>query len=147
TGALETLKHYHALRVPADYFEEAMGRLQEKYLNISLGAVIHPASNPARQAAQLQQVAAKRTQPVEKKELTAQEYFERGFNATDPDEETHFYTEAIRLKPDLPQAFTNRGTARQAKGDLDGARHDFDEARASKNDVKACGGFFTSTTS
>ena len=38
------------------------------------------------------------------------------------------YDQAIRLKPDYADAFNNRGIARQAKGDLDGALADYDEA-------------------
>ena len=45
-------------------------------------------------------------------ELTATEWFERGFNAADPDEKLHYYSEAIRLKPDYAEAFNNRGYAR-----------------------------------
>jgi hypothetical protein len=31
TGALEPLKHYNALNVPADYFQEAMVRLRTRH--------------------------------------------------------------------------------------------------------------------
>jgi tetratricopeptide (TPR) repeat protein len=40
----------------------------------------------------------------------------------------HDFNEAIRLKPDYALAFENRGNARRAKGDLDGALRDFHEA-------------------
>jgi len=36
--------------------------------------------------------------------------------------------EAIRLKPDYVLAFNNRGIARRAKGDLEGALQDSNEA-------------------
>lgn len=58
---------------------------------------------------------------VSEKELTAQQWFERGFAATDHDEEIQFFTEAIRLNPDYHLAYYNRGVARYAKGDMDGA--------------------------
>ena len=58
TGELAKLKHYNALNVPADYFEEAMGRLRERYLNVPLDAVLHPASTIAKQTAKAQQFAA-----------------------------------------------------------------------------------------
>jgi tetratricopeptide (TPR) repeat protein len=35
------------------------------------------------------------------------------------------FTEAIRLKPDYADTFYNRGVVRREKGDLDGARADF----------------------
>src|ERR1035438_910827 len=47
TGTLAPLKHYNALRVPVEYFEEAMHRLRDKYLNVPLTAVLHPASPSA----------------------------------------------------------------------------------------------------
>jgi tetratricopeptide (TPR) repeat protein len=127
-GKLEPLRQYNALRVPAEYFEEAMDRLRNQYLNVTLGAVLHPASPVAQQAALVQQTAARSAPTVAKKELTAQEYFERAFDTKDVDERLRFYTEVIRLKPDYADAFNNRGVARKAKGDLDGALQDFTEA-------------------
>jgi hypothetical protein len=58
TGQLSALKQYNALRVPADFFAEAMDRPREKYLNVPLEAVLHPASALARRAAEAQQAAA-----------------------------------------------------------------------------------------
>jgi tetratricopeptide (TPR) repeat protein len=74
---------------------------------------------------------------VQEKELTAQQWFERGFAAADVDERLRFYTEAIRLKPDYADAFNNRGNARQEKGDLGGALHDYTEAIRLKPDYAA----------
>jgi tetratricopeptide (TPR) repeat protein len=45
-----------------------------------------------------------------------------------------FYSQAIRLKPDLDEAFFNRGNARYAIGDLERALQDFDEAIRLKPD-------------
>src|SRR5262249_6821051 len=42
--------------------------------------------------------------------------------------------EAIRLKPDFPEAYNNRGHARGNKGDLEGALRDLDEAIRGKPD-------------
>jgi lipoprotein NlpI len=44
------------------------------------------------------------------------------------------YDEAIRLKPDYADPFNNRGIARRAKGDLEGALQDFNEAIRLKPD-------------
>ncbi len=44
TGKLASLKHYNAMTVPPDYFEAAMAKLREKFLNVPLDAVLHPAS-------------------------------------------------------------------------------------------------------
>jgi tetratricopeptide (TPR) repeat protein len=111
-----------------------MGRLRNKFLNVPLSAVLHPASPAAQQAVQQQKAAAEAAPAVQKEELTAQQWFERGFSATDPDETIRSYTEAIRLKPDYAEAFNNRGNARRDKGDLGGAIEDYSEAIRLKPD-------------
>ena len=128
TGKLAALKRYNGLSIPPEYFLEAMGRLRERFLNVPLTAVLHPASPSAQVAATEQKDAADAAPPVQEKELTAQQWFERGFDAADPDEKLRFYGEAIRLKPDYAEAFNNRGNARSAKGDHDGALKDYNEA-------------------
>lgn len=133
TGKLAVLKQYNALNIPADYFLEAMGRLRNRYLNVALAAVLHPASNAARQVASEQKGAAAMAPAVAAEELTAQQWFERGFNATDLDEQLRFYSEAVRLAPDYAKAFINRGLVRRKKGDIDG-EEDYDEAIRIKPD-------------
>jgi tetratricopeptide (TPR) repeat protein len=128
TGTLAALKHYNGLSIPPEYFLKAMGRLRDKYLNVSLAAVLHPASIPAQQAAIEQREAAGEAPAVREEELTAQQWFERGFAAADIDEKLRFYTEALRLKPDYAEVFNNRALARRDKGDLDGALADYNEA-------------------
>jgi tetratricopeptide (TPR) repeat protein len=128
TGALAPLRSYNALSVPPEYFLEAMGRLRDRYLNVSLDAVLHPASAAARQVVTDQQVAASAAAPVSAGELTAEEWFERGIQTTDHDEELRCFSEVIRLRPSYAQAYYSRGTARQAKRDLDGAIADYGEA-------------------
>ena len=128
SGTLAALKSYNALRVPAEYFDEAMERLRTKFLNVPVEAVLHPASPLARQAAKVEQSAASAAPTVTEKELTAQEWFERGVNASDLDEQIRFYSEAIRLEPDIANAFYNRGRAHHAKGDVEGALKDYNEA-------------------
>ncbi len=134
TGKLEALKDYNALSVPPAYFREAMGRLRDQYLNVPLDAVTHPASLAARQAATEEKGAAAMAPAVAEEELTAQQWFERGFNAKDLDEKLRFYSQAIRLKPDYAEAFNNRGVGRKNKGDLEGALEDFDGAIRLKPD-------------
>jgi tetratricopeptide (TPR) repeat protein len=128
TGTLDGLQHYNALRVHADYFEEAMSRLRDKYLNVALDTVLHPASVSAARAAQVEQAAASAAPAVTERELTAQEWYERGFKAVDLDEQIRFYSEAIRLKPDYTYAFYFRGSARTKRGDSEGALQDYTEA-------------------
>jgi tetratricopeptide (TPR) repeat protein len=106
-----------------------MAKLREKFLNVALDAVSHPPSEAAQGAAKVQQTAAATAPPVQEKELTAQDWFERGYSATSVEEKLRCYGEAIRLKPDDAAAYYNRGIARCDKGDLDGAKMDFAEAR------------------
>jgi tetratricopeptide (TPR) repeat protein len=128
TGTLAALKRYNGLSIPPGYFDEAMGRLRSRYLNVPLTAVLHPPSLVAQRAATEQKAAADAAPAVQEKELTAQQWFERGSAVADVDEQLRFYTEAIRLKPDYADAFYNRGIARHDKGDLDGALQDYNEA-------------------
>ncbi len=78
TGRLSVLKRYNALRVPADYFAEAMGRLREKFLSIPVHSVLHLTSTRALQVVGDQQAAARAAPPVDKAQLTAQESLDRG---------------------------------------------------------------------
>jgi Flp pilus assembly protein TadD len=128
TGKMSGLKAYNALSIPVAYFDAAMERLRDKYLNVALDAVLHPVSGAARQAAKSQQTAATAAPKVIEEELSAQEWFERGFKAGKPDEKIQCYSEAIRLKPDYASAYNNRGVARDDRGDLAGAIRDYSEA-------------------
>jgi tetratricopeptide (TPR) repeat protein len=134
TGKLAALRHYNGMSIPPEYFMEAMERLRNRFLNIPLSAVLHPVSPSAQQAVQQQKTAAAAAPEVQEQELTAQQWFERGFAAIDIGEQLRFYTEAIRLKPDDALAFNNRGLARRDKGDLDGALQDYTEAIRLKPD-------------
>ncbi len=128
TGKLAVLRSYNALLVSVEYFPEAMERLRGKFINVPLDAVRHPASVMAAEAAKAQQAAAVAAPAVTPRELTAQEWFERGTAATDPEEKMSFYSMAIHLQPDYARAFYNRGIVRHNKGDLEGALKDYDEA-------------------
>lgn len=128
TGTLAPIRHYNGLSIPPEYFLEAMERLRGRYLNVPLAAVLHPASLTAQRAATEQKTAAHAAPAVQEEELTAQQWFERGFAAADVDEKLRFYNEAIRLKPDYADAFIGRGLALDAKEDLEGALQDYDGA-------------------
>jgi tetratricopeptide (TPR) repeat protein len=136
-GTLAALKHYNGLRIPPEYFAEAMERLRIRYLNIPLTAVLHPASFSAQKAAALQKKAANAAPAVQENELTAQQWFERGFAAADIDERLRLYSGAIRLKPDYADAFYNRGIARRSRGNFEGAIKDYSEAIRLKPDYAA----------
>ena len=65
TGKLIVLKDYNGLRIHSDYFEEAMDRMRQRYLNTPLDAVIHPLSEPVRLVTIQQQSAANIKLPPE----------------------------------------------------------------------------------
>jgi tetratricopeptide (TPR) repeat protein len=133
TGRVADLKSYNALPVPAAYFDEAMSRLRNTFLNIQLDAVLHPES-PAEQQTVQQQQAAAGAPTVQKLELTAQECFEQAYKAGDPAEAIRLYSQAIAFKPEYAFAFNNRGLLREQQGDLAGAREDYDTAIRLKPD-------------
>src|SRR5687768_12111592 len=58
TGKLGNLKKYNGQNVPADFFNEAMARIREKFLNVPLDTVIHPISNTVQEMVEKQQAAA-----------------------------------------------------------------------------------------
>jgi tetratricopeptide (TPR) repeat protein len=135
TGKLSALSNYNGLKVIADYFFEAMDRLRSKYLNVLPSAVLHPVSSAVASASAEQKEAASAAPTVGPKELTAQEWFERGYSAVDPEEGIRCYSEAIRLDPDFAGGFNNRGVARMNKKDFDGAIQDYTEAIRLKPDL------------
>lgn len=137
-GPLAELPKYNGLTVPAEFFEEAMTRLRERYLNVEVPETMPPVSEIALQAVTDQQKAVAARPRVNQQQLTAENWFERGFEATDPEEEIRSFSEAIRLEPRFAEAFYNRAIARSAMGDRAGALADYDEAiRLSPEDPDA----------
>ncbi len=138
TGKLSTLNTYNGLRVYSEYFLDAMDRLRERYLNVTLTDIALPLINTETRAITKRlKLAASGAATVEKDQLTAQEWFERGYvfwEAQNFDEAIRCYTEGICLKADSPDVYYNRGIARQDKGDLDGAIKDYTEAIRLKPD-------------
>ena len=131
TGKLAQLKNYNGLNVHTDYFQEAMERLCTRFLDVPLDAVLHPVPHTVQQIVEEQKVAANQAARVKQEELTAQEWFERGYvfqEANSLDEAIRCYTEAIRLRADFAEAYYNRGVARRAKGDQNGATQDYNKA-------------------
>lgn len=128
TGRLAALRSYNGLRVPADYFDAAMNKLTERFLNVPLEAVLHPASILAQRIAEEQQAAAIDAPAVQAIELTAQDWFERGYRALDPDERYRCLTNAIELNAAYVDAFNSRGALSLEQGNLSQAVQDFDRA-------------------
>ncbi len=135
TGKLALLKHYNAMTVIAEYFDAGMDKLRTKFLNVALDAVIHPASSAARQAATEQKAAVAAAPPVAEEELTAQQWFERGFQCNRPRlRKSASIPKPSASSPTTPKPFTTGASRDKDKGDLDGALADFNQAIRLKPD-------------
>ena len=115
TGKLADLKKYSSIGIPAEYFDEAMAKLRsDRFLNRSLESVLHPVSDITKQITAEQKSATHEAPPVKEKQLTAQIWFERGYVfeiSQDLDEAIRCYSEAIRLDPELDNAYIHLGNA------------------------------------
>src|SRR5260370_25919975 len=75
-GQLAKLPSYNAVNVPLDYFEAAMDRLRTRFLKTDLPTTPTP---PAERAAVQQKIEQAKAKPsVTPKQLSAQDYVERG---------------------------------------------------------------------
>ena len=137
TPAMQVLPKYNALSVPEGYFDEAMARLRQNFLDIPFETIIHPAPPPdAAVVEDIKQEAAAAPISTEK-QLTAEEYFEQGYEHGEAgrlDEAISAYSRAIALNPDYASAYHNRGNAYSDKGDYGQAIADYDQAIALNSD-------------
>ena len=111
TGKLAVLKSYNGLRVYSEYFFEAMDKLRERYMNVEVSGIVS-LNAEAKGITEVQKTAAREAPRVEKEELTAQEWFERGYvfqQDKNLDEAERSYRNAIELDPSLPEAYSNLG--------------------------------------
>ena len=138
TGKLAPLKQYNGLSIPAEYFEAAMSKLRNDRLSIALDTVLHPISTAVLKQVKKQQVAAGEAPNIKEGALTAQEWFEKGYNSNNAEDKVYYYTQAIQLKSDYADAYYNRGVARGKQGDQTGAIIDYTEAiRIQPDDAQA----------
>ena len=133
TGKLSTLDTYNGLKVFSEYFFEAMDKLRDRYLKVEVShiPITSISDQKAREITESQKAAANEAALVEKEQLTAQSWFERGYvfqKDKNYMEANRCYSEFIRFKPDLAEAYYNRGIVRRALKDLEGALADYDEA-------------------
>ncbi|MAU11501.1 MAG: hypothetical protein CL607_16885 [Anaerolineaceae bacterium] len=130
---LHVLGTYNALRIPSDYFDEAMARLRDRFLNKPLEMILHP-TPIAEDAIIAQKIAQQAAEPaIVEEELTASEYFEQAFSAHqmgDLQTAIRDYTQAIHLNPSDAKAYNNRGGAYNILGQNAQAIADFDKAIA-----------------
>jgi hypothetical protein len=108
TGRLAALTRYNALEVPAGFFDEAMTRLRNMFLNVPADVVIHQASPSGKQVAANQKAAAAAAAPVPPHELAAQAHFERAYGTSDILAKLKHLNDALRLKPDYNDALRLR---------------------------------------
>ena len=117
TGKLAELKKYNALSIPAEYFDEAMIKLRsERFLNRPLESVSHPVSDVTKQVTEEQKSSANKAPLVEKEQLSAQEWFERGYVFQQDeklDEAIRCYKESSRIEPNISTPYNNLGVLLQ----------------------------------
>jgi tetratricopeptide (TPR) repeat protein len=127
-GKLEMLGEYNAIRVPQDYFEEAMTRLRTRFLSKPLEVILHPVPAEVRADAAAA-IAAVDAQPNASPDLiSAESQYERGneaFLVKEYEAAIDHLNEAIRLNPDYAHAYFLRGDARMGMGDTRGAIEDY----------------------
>lgn len=86
TGQLATLEKYNGLEVPASYFDAAMQRLCDRYLNVALDAVLQPVSDTVQKAVKVQQIAA--NQAISQKKKAEKEKLNQPIRAIEESAET-----------------------------------------------------------
>ena len=109
TGNWLRFAKYNAMTVSAEYFDAAMEKLRNKFLNVALDTVVQPASLVASQAATDEKSAVAKAPAVAEEELTAQQWFERGFNAKISMRSCASIARPSALQPDFAEAFYDRG--------------------------------------
>jgi len=132
TGNLSTLNEYNGLRVYSDYFFEAMDKLRQRYLNVEVSNIA-TLNIEAKGITEVQKTAANEAPQVEIEELTAQEWFERGYvfqQDKNFDEAIRCYHKALQLRPDLSAADNNLGVLLSTLGRFTEAEEAFRQAIA-----------------
>jgi len=69
TGKLADVKRYNGLDVPSGYFPEAMERLNTRYLNVPLSAVLHPVSTEVKKVVKDEKNAANKALVEQRQEI------------------------------------------------------------------------------
>lgn len=130
---LHILRNYQALRIPMDFFDEAMDRLRNRYLSKPLELIILPVTPAAKVIvdAKIAEQAAKSS--VSDSRLTAAEYFEQGYHAqSDGDflKAMRCYTEGIKEEAENDLMFLRRGFCYYQLERYDDAFVDYSQAIA-----------------
>jgi hypothetical protein len=99
-GKLVSLARYNGLHVPVDYFDAAMERLRERFLNVPLETVLHSLSSAVQDAAERQKTAAVNAPAVQPTELTKQEYLQLIRRASVLADELRLYSQTFHVESD-----------------------------------------------
>lgn len=135
------LSRYNAIPVFSAYFDEAMTRLRERFLDVPVETILHPPTQQAKAYEDAQQSRASAEPDVTENQLSAEEIFERGNVALtkgDFDGAIQHFDAALDLKPDFSFAYNNRGIAYYNKSESALAIRDYSEAiRLNPDDLTA----------
>ncbi len=136
---LKMLPNYNGLRIPDDFFEEAMDRLRgNRYMDRDVETVLHPVAAQAAQAAQATQAKADAAPAPTPEQLEAERLFESGYRKSrllsDYGGAIESFTRVISLRPNDADAYHWRGRAKINMGDNEGALQDLRKAIQLKPD-------------
>ena len=132
TGKLSSLSSINGMSLIAEYADAGLDKLRNRFLNVALEDVwLHTLPKDTEQITTAQKSVANKAPLVDKKLLTAQEWFERGYLFAKNDnfeEALRCYTKSIQLAPNRFEPYYNRGIIfGRDKNDLLSAIADFDE--------------------
>jgi tetratricopeptide (TPR) repeat protein len=132
-GKLAQLKEYNGMSVTVEYFDAAMKKLRDTFLNVPLNAVLHPLPTSSQSNELEQKALLDAASHVLQEELTAQLSFERGSAVAYV--ENAFADMGVHGRA-LSDAKTlkERASLLYHEGDLKGALQHFDDAIRMKPD-------------
>jgi tetratricopeptide (TPR) repeat protein len=133
TGKLASLNTFNGMSLVAEYVEAGFEKLRNRFLNVALEDVhLKTLTEDAKEITANQKAAANEAPPVEKQELTAQEWFERGYVfatvSKNNEEAIRCFSEAIHLNPTDAFAYGMRGVIYLAKEMINEGLTDLNQA-------------------
>lgn len=137
---MQLLPNYNGLTVPPDYFDEALERLINRYLNKPLELILHPVSKNEEKVVEAKLKAVENTPPPDPLLVKAEEFYERGVQQHalgNYKEAVEEFSRAILLNDNSAQAYAKRGSANFNLGNNKQARLDWTEAvKRGANDTR-----------
>ena len=129
TGKLKAIEQYNGINIYPDFFDEAIDRLDKRFLKKPLNLVLHPVPN--NDQAMLKHFETNEIPAPTIEQLKFEEYFEKGVAAYDngtPKLAIDEFTRAILFQNNFPDAYYRRGHAHRIKGNIERAIKDWEEA-------------------